>query len=97
MLVHLLQMQLKIITSLQHMLLCFVCLQFYSCQSFGILSTEQNFLLAQLMREHRIIVLAPVMEKVKQARWEKFHMQLNGLSTNIDSAQTLQCSMGYHL
>lgn len=61
------------------------------------LSTQQNFLLAQLMREHRIIVLAPVMEKVKQATWEKFHMQLNGLSTNIDSAQTLQCSMGYHL
>ena len=58
------------------------------------LSKQQKLLLAQLVKEHKLIVLAPfsstVTKKVKQEAWEKIHRQLNGVGANIDSAKTLR-------
>ena len=51
-------------------------------------------LLAQLVREHKMIVLAPfsstVTKKAKQEAWEKIRTQLNGVGANIDGAKTLK-------
>ena len=58
------------------------------------LSKQQKLLLAQLVKEHKLIVLAPfsstVTKKVKQEAWEKIRRQLNGVGANIDSAKTLR-------
>ena len=58
------------------------------------LSKQQKLLLVQLVKEHKLIVLAPfsstVTKKVKQEAWEKIHRQLNGVGANIDSAKTLR-------
>ena len=58
------------------------------------LSQQQKLLLAQLVKEHKLIVLAPfsstVTKKVKQKAWEKIRRQLNGVGANIDSAKTLR-------
>ena len=58
------------------------------------LSKQQKLLLAQLVKEHKMIVLAPfsstVTKKVKQESWEKIQKQLNGVGANIDSAKTLR-------
>ena len=58
------------------------------------LSKQKKLLLAQLVKEHKLIVLAPfsstVTKKVKQEAWEKIRRQLNGVGANIDSAKTLR-------
>ena len=58
------------------------------------LSKQQKLLLAQLVKEHKMIVLAPfsstVTKKVKQESWEKIQKQLNGVGANIDNAKTLR-------
>ena len=56
------------------------------------LSKQQKLLLAQLVRDHKMIVLAPfssTVTKAKQEAWEKIRTQLNGVDANIDSAKTL--------
>ena len=57
------------------------------------LSKQQKLLLAQLVRDHKAIVLAPfsstVTKKAKQESWETIRSQLNGIGANIDSAKTL--------
>ena len=58
------------------------------------LSKQQKLPLAQLVKEQKLIVLAPfsstVTKKVKQEAWEKIHRQLNSIGANIDSTKTLQ-------
>ena len=58
------------------------------------LSKQQKLLLAQLVRDHKIILLAPfsskVTKKAKQEAWETIRTQLNGVGANIDSAKTLR-------
>ena len=60
----------------------------------SMLSKQQKLLLAQLVRDHKMIVLAPfsskVTKKAKQEAWEMIHTQLNGVGANIDSAKTLR-------
>ena len=55
------------------------------------LSKQQKLVLAQLVRDHKMIVLAPfsstVTKKAKQEAWEKIRTQLNGVGVNIDSAK----------
>ena len=77
------------------MRLCFLCFHFFiRKQSLSMLSKQQKLLLAQLVKEHKLIVLAPfsstVTKKVKQEAWEKIRRQLNGVGANIDSAKTLR-------
>ena len=77
------------------MRLCFLCFHFFiRKQSLSMLSKQQKLLLAQLVKEHKLIVLAPfsstVTKKVKQEAWEKIRRQLNGVGANIDSAITLR-------
>ena len=59
----------------------------------SMLSNQQKLLLAQLVRDHKMIVLAPfsskVTKKAKQEAWETIGTQLNGVGANIDSAKTL--------
>ena len=56
------------------------------------LSKQEKLLLAQLVRNHKIIVLAPfsstVTKKAKQEAWETIRTQLNGIGENIDSPKT---------
>lgn len=60
----------------------------------SMLSKQQKLLLAQLVRDHKMIVLAPfsskVTKKAKQEAWETIRTQLNGVGANIDSAKTLR-------
>ena len=60
----------------------------------SMLSKQQKLLLAQLVRDHKMIVLAPfsskVTKKAKQEAWETIRTQLNGVGSNIDSAKTLR-------
>ena len=56
--------------------------------------SKQKLLLAQLVRDHKMILLAPfsstVTKKAKQEAWETIRTQLNGVGENIDSAKTLR-------
>ena len=58
------------------------------------LSKQQKLLLAQLVRDHKMIVLAPfsskVTKKAKQGAWKTIRTQLNGVGANIDSAKPLR-------
>jgi len=61
------------------------------------LSKQQKLLLAQLVRDHKMIVLAPLSSTrlkqetlAKQETWETIRTQLNGVGANIDSAKTLR-------
>ena len=58
------------------------------------LSKQQELLLAQLVRDNKVIVLAPfsskVTKKAKQEAWETIRTQLNGVGANIDGAKTLR-------
>ena len=57
------------------------------------LSKQQELLLAQLVRDNEMIVLAPFSSKVtkaKQEAWERIRTQLNGVGANIDGAKTLR-------
>ena len=60
----------------------------------SMLSKQQKLLLAQLVRDHKIIFLAQfsskVTKKAKQEAWETIRTQLNGVGANIDSAKTLR-------
>ena len=60
----------------------------------SMLSKKQKLLLAQLVRDHKMIVLAPfsskVTKKAKQEMWEIIRTQLNNVGANIDSAKTLR-------
>ena len=60
----------------------------------SMLSKQQKLLLAQLVRDHKMIVLVPfslkVTKKAKQEAWEMIRTQLNGIGANIDSAKTLR-------
>ena len=60
----------------------------------SMLSKQQKLLLAQLVRDHKMIVLVPfslkVTKKAKQEAWETIRTQLNGVGANIDSAKTLR-------
>ena len=60
----------------------------------SMLSKQQKLLLSQLVRDHKMIVLAPfsskVTEKAKREAWETIRTQLNGVGANIDSAKTLR-------
>ena len=60
----------------------------------SMLSKQQKLLLAQLVRDHKMIVLVPfsskVMKKAKQEEWETILTQSNGVGANIDSAKTLR-------
>ena len=65
----------------------------FSRKLLSMLSKQQK-LLAQLVRDHKMIVLAPfslkVTKKAKQEAWETICTQLNGVGANIDSAKTLR-------
>ena len=55
------------------------------------LSKQQKLLLAQLVRDHKAIVLAPFLsKKAKQESWETIRTQLNCIEANMDSAKTLR-------
>ena len=61
------------------------------------LSKQQSCLkglVAQLVRDHKAMVLAPfsstVTKKAKQEAWETIRTQLNGIGANIDNAKTLK-------
>ena len=58
------------------------------------LSKQQKLLEAQLVRDHKAMVLAPfsstVTKKAKQEAWETIRTQLNGIGANIDNAKTLR-------
>ena len=60
----------------------------------SVLSKQQKLLLAQLVRDHKMIVLAPFLSKVtkktKQEAWETIRTQLDGVGANIDSDKTLR-------
>ena len=65
----------------------------FSRKLLSMLSKQQK-LLAQLVRDHKMIVLAPfsskVTKKAKQEALETIRTQLNGVGANIDSAKTLR-------
>ena len=58
------------------------------------LSKQQKLPLAQLVKDHKMILLvafsSTVTNKAKQEAWETIGTQLNGVGANIDSVKTLR-------
>ena len=79
------QLKIAVVLSISAALLHFSLL--FLKESLSKLSKQQKLLLAQIAREHKMIVLAlfssPVTKKAKQAVWEKIRTQSNGVSASF--------------